>query len=63
MASLSGPQGTKAYLDNQAAKSTIEAAKQAAAGNDAKAAQASAVASEASLASAQMNQQIIESNK
>ncbi len=63
MVSLTGPKGDKAYLDDQVAKSTIEAARYAAAGDDAKAARASAVAAEASLASAQANQQIIESNK
>ena len=64
MASIfSGPKGSKAFLDNQAAKATIDAAKYSQAGDDAKASKASAVADEANLASAQMNQQIIESNK
>lgn len=64
MASIfSGPKGTKAYLDNQVAKSTVDAAKYEAVGDLSKAAQATESAAKAKVASAQMTQQIIESNK
>jgi hypothetical protein len=62
-AMFSTPKNTKAFLDDQVGKSTIEAAKYAQAGETAKAERASEIAKKASLASAQMNQQIINSNK